>query len=100
VLRFKGSDATLVHLRDPGRVCACAIAWRLLQDLPAQCIPMILRLHLDRGCCRHTGCERLIFTERLFKACAPYAQQINGVRIASNKLPLHPAAPLETRPGP
>ena len=32
--------------------------WRLLQDLPVQSIPMILRLHLGRWCCRHAGCER------------------------------------------
>jgi hypothetical protein len=32
--------------------------WRLLQDLPVQSIPMILRLHLGRWCCRHAGCKR------------------------------------------
>ncbi len=31
---------------------------RLLQDLPVQSIPMILRLHLGRWRCRHAGCER------------------------------------------
>ena len=36
---------------------------------------MILRLHLGRWRCRNAGCQRRIFTERLSKVCAPYAQQ-------------------------
>jgi hypothetical protein len=30
--------------------------WRLLQDLPVQSIPMILRLHPGRWCCRLPAC--------------------------------------------
>jgi transposase len=36
---------------------------------------VILRLHLGRWRCRNAGCERRIFTERLSKVCASYAQQ-------------------------
>ena len=49
--------------------------WRSLQDLPVQGTQVILRLHLGRWRCRNDGCERRIFTERLSKVCAPYAQQ-------------------------
>ena len=35
----------------------------------------MLRLRLGRWRCRNDGCERRIFTERLSKVCAPYAQQ-------------------------
>jgi transposase len=49
--------------------------WRSLQDLPVQGTQVILRLHLGRWRCRNAGCERRIFTERLSKVCAPYAQQ-------------------------
>jgi hypothetical protein len=53
--------------------------WHLLQDLPVQSIPMILRLDLGRWC---AGVADMLVasgessTERLFKACAPYARQI------------------------
>jgi transposase len=49
--------------------------WRSLKDLPVQGTQVILRLHLGRWRCRNAGCERRIFTERLSKFCAPYAQQ-------------------------
>jgi transposase len=49
--------------------------WRSLKDLPVQGTQVILRLHLGRWRCRNDGCERRIFTERLSKVCAPYAQQ-------------------------
>src|ERR1700730_1714145 len=49
--------------------------WRSLQDLPVQGTRVILRLRLGRWRCRNAGCERRIFTERLSKVCAPYAQQ-------------------------
>ena len=49
--------------------------WRSLQDLPVQGTQVILRLRLGRWRCRNAGCERRIFTERLSKVCAPYAQQ-------------------------
>ena len=44
--------------------------WRSLKDLPVQGTQVMLRLHLGRWRCR-----RRIFTERLPKVCAPYAQQ-------------------------
>jgi hypothetical protein len=43
----------------------------LLQGLPVQCIMMILMLTLDRWCRRHPGCERWIFTKRLFQGLPP-----------------------------
>src|SRR5271166_2124492 len=49
VYDLKGSDATLVHLRDLWHVCACAVA--------NTGVPTILRLHLGRWCCAHAGCE-------------------------------------------
>src|ERR1700722_607998 len=49
--------------------------WRSLKDLPVQGTQVILRLHLGRWRCRNAGCQRRIFTERLPKVCAPYAQQ-------------------------
>jgi transposase len=49
--------------------------WRSLKDLPVQGTQVILRLHLGRWRCRNDGCERRIFTQRLSKVCAPYAQQ-------------------------
>src|SRR5277367_1376426 len=49
--------------------------WRSLKDLPVQGTQVILRLHLGRWRCRNAGCQRRIFTERLSKVCAPYAQQ-------------------------
>jgi transposase len=49
--------------------------WRSLKDLPVQGTQVILRLHLGRWRCRNDGCQRRIFTERLSKVCAPYAQQ-------------------------
>ena len=49
--------------------------WRSLKDLPVQGPQVILRLHLGRWRCRNAGCQRRIFTERLPKVCAPYAQQ-------------------------
>src|ERR1700693_6424724 len=49
--------------------------WRSLKDLPVQGTQVILRLRLGRWRCRNAGCERRIFTERLSKVCAPYAQQ-------------------------
>jgi hypothetical protein len=43
-----------VHLRDVWLVCGCAIGqpWSLLQDLPVQSIPMILRWYLGRWRCQ------------------------------------------------
>jgi transposase IS204/IS1001/IS1096/IS1165 family protein len=49
--------------------------WRSLKDLPVQGTQVILRLHLGRWRCRNADCQRRIFTERLSKVCAPYAQQ-------------------------
>jgi transposase len=49
--------------------------WCFLKDLPVQGTQVVLRLHLGRWRCRNAGCERRIFTERLFKACAEYARQ-------------------------
>jgi transposase len=49
--------------------------WRSLKDLPVQGTQVILRLRLGRWRCRNDGCQRRIFTERLSKVCAPYAQQ-------------------------
>ena len=49
--------------------------WRSLKELPVQGTQTTLRLHLGRWRCRNTGCQRRIFTERLSKVCAPYAQQ-------------------------
>ena len=49
--------------------------WRSLKDLPVQGTRVILRLHLGRWRCLNAGCLRRIFTERLSKVCAPYAQQ-------------------------
>jgi transposase len=49
--------------------------WRSLKDLPVQGTQVILRLHLGRWRCRNAGCRQRIFTERLSKVCAPYAQQ-------------------------
>ena len=49
--------------------------WRSLKDLPVQGTQVILRVHLGRWRCRNAGCQRRIFTERLPKVCAPYAQQ-------------------------
>jgi hypothetical protein len=49
--------------------------WRSLKDLPVQGTQVMLRLHLGRWRCRNAGCQRRIFTERLPKVCAPYAQQ-------------------------
>jgi transposase len=49
--------------------------WRSLKDLPVQGTQVMLRLHLGRWRCRNAGCQRRIFTERLSKVCAPYAQQ-------------------------
>jgi transposase len=49
--------------------------WRSLKDLPVQGAQVILRLYLGRWRCRNAGCQRRIFTERLSKVCAPYAQQ-------------------------
>src|SRR5580700_1449959 len=49
--------------------------WRSLKALPVQGTQVILRLHLGRWRCRNAECQRRIFTERLSKVCAPYAQQ-------------------------
>jgi transposase len=49
--------------------------WRSLKDLPVQGTQVIRRLRLGRWRCRNAGCQRRIFTERLSKVCAPYAQQ-------------------------
>jgi transposase len=49
--------------------------WRSLKDLPVQGTQVMLRLHLGRWRCLNAGCQRRIFTERLPKVCAPYAQQ-------------------------
>src|ERR1700686_61670 len=49
--------------------------WRSLKDLPVQGTQVVLRLRLGRWRCRNAGCEQRIFTERLSKVCAPYAQQ-------------------------
>jgi transposase len=49
--------------------------WRSLKDLPVQGTQVTLRLRLGRWRCRNDGCQRRIFTERLSKVCAPYAQQ-------------------------
>jgi hypothetical protein len=39
--------------------------WRLLQHVTVQSITMIIMVHLGRWRCRHAGCERRIFTNRL-----------------------------------
>jgi transposase len=54
--------------------------WRSLKDLPVQGTQVMLRLHLGRWRCRNAGCQRRIFTERLPKVCAPYAQQTKRTR--------------------
>jgi hypothetical protein len=56
-----------------------------MKDLPVKSAQVILQLHQDRWRCRNAACERRIFTERLSKDCAAYAQQIKrtGVIIAA-----------------
>ena len=70
----RGPNVWIKREKRPRRV-AIGRYWRSLQDLPVQGTQVILRLRLGRWGCRNAGCERRIFTERLSKVCAPYAQQ-------------------------
>jgi hypothetical protein len=58
-LRFKGSDAILVHFAGHlARLRSLHTQQILLQTLRVQCIPMILRLPPDPWYYRHAGFER------------------------------------------
>jgi len=64
-----------------GKTSSSRHSWhsRQLQDLPAQGMPVVLKLRLGRWRCHNNQCMRKTFVERLSSSVAPFARRTSRV---------------------
>ena len=64
-----------------GKTSSSRHSWhnRQLQDLPAQGMPVVLKLRLGRWRCHNNQCMRKTFVERLSSSVSPFARRTSRV---------------------